>query len=499
MAVPSEIEELTRRLEAAEARADAERARAAAAEKETFFANMRAVSSSSAADTSSRADESRRGAPLPSVDAEGGGGGGGDDFFTECGFPEAEEAAAVAAAWAAFRAQHEQLWAPPAADAPFRENAHMHPSIGWVWRAAAHGRGLRVWGDAPAPDDVPRAHVRPDFALTGVRDAAPSTIGALLLSEVKRPGRLDAAAYQLRAYLRRRVYKLCAEADARGEALDGIVAFGAATDGASVVVARMASGAPAPGASFARAVPCPVRQSQPLRLFGAWDFAASPPPFWADAAPPAGFRALWRLCAAPQLLGGAAALESLRVALRFEHGDGAGDASSMIEALLKFDERLGSGGTSDVYAVCGGGAIASGGPCEGAAAATAAAAAAAAAAAVGGDHVLKVSRVATADVVAEFDAERRVLCALHGDAAAAGRVPVCVAHGVRLREASHSLAGVAEGAAPWPVLLLHPRGQPLVAWVAARVAAAAQRAGGGDAGGGGGGGGAPRLRRRGRA
>ena len=462
------------------------------AAKDLFFANMRSMASSSAADTTSPADEARRGAPPPIVDmgaaGGGGGGGGGDggdgggvDLLTAHDFPDDE--AAVGIAWDSFRARHQVEWQPPAAGARFSENRHIHPSIRLAWLAAmsaAPGR-LRVWHDEqPAPDDVKRAHVRPDFTLTVARDSAPSIIGALLLCEVKRPGDLDAAAYQLRAYLRRRVFKLSSEADARGEALNDIAAFGAATDGAEVVVARVASGAPAPGGSYARAVPCPARQMRPLPLFGAWDFIASPPPFWADAAPPAGFRALWRLCAAPQLLGGGAALESLLAAMQFEPGgDGAGGEATSAELRLTLDERLGSGGTSDVYAVGGATAIR--------ASAGTATAAAAVAAIANGSIVLKAARVATAYVVSEFEMERSVLRALRGVEAAAGRVPVCVARGVRLREASHSLAGAAEDAAPWPVLLLHPRGKPLVGWVDACVNVAVRGAGGGGGNGGNGG------------
>jgi hypothetical protein len=142
---------------------------------------------------------------------------------------------------------------------------------------------LRVWHDKPAPDDVKRAHVRPDFLLTDDRDAAASAVGALLVVEVKLPGDLNAAERQTRAYLRRRVYKLCCEADARGEPFDGVFALGVATDGRYAVFIRVASGGPPAGTPFRELMPhpkpCTVRQTRPLALFGVWDFRSAPAPW----------------------------------------------------------------------------------------------------------------------------------------------------------------------------------------------------------------------------
>ena len=430
---------------AANARADASDARSEAALKdieaalkETFFTRMLAISSSSAPDTPSKTDERRRGAPTPpSLEVP-------DELLAEF-FAEADDAA-VAAAWAAFCARHAAVWRAPPAGPRLKENRDVHPSIAAVLDAVVPA-GLRVWRDKSAPDDVASAHVRPDFTLTGVRDAAPSTIGALLFAEVKLPGALDAAAFQVRAYLRRRVYKLCCEADARGEALDRIFAFGVATDGADVVIARGASGAPALGDSFAGAIPCPVRETARLPLLGDWNFRAQPR-FNAAGEAPSGFRALWRICAAPQRLGDGGALESLRIALRW-----AGGVEE--ERELHLGERLGSGGTSDVY------------ECD---------------SADTEGCVLKVARVATAGVAAEFDAERDALLSMP-EAAAAGLVPHLVASGERLRDESHARVGAAAGAVPWPALLLRPRGVPLAAWLALRVESAAAEAGAGDAAG----------------
>jgi len=436
MSAPS-YEELMRMLEEEKARGDAERtradaadARAEAAAKENFFTAMRSISSSASADTTSRTDTARRGAPEAEFEE------GGDVLRGAA--PDVDEGA-VRAAWAVFLARHAASWRPPPAAAKLKENRHVHPTVGWLLDAVVPRGALRVWHDEPAPDDVKRAHVRPDFTVTLARDAAPSTIGAVLFVEVKKPRDIVNAAYQACAYARRRVFKLCCEADARGEPLDGIFSLCAATDGEFVVLARVASGAPPRGESFSGAVPCPTRQSEPLPLLGGWDFR-SPPAFAAE--PPDGFRALWRLCSSPAALGGGSPLEALRVAL----SSAAGGAP---ESTLTLGERLGCGGTSDVYD-CGGGCVA------------------------------KVSRVATRQVAAEFAAERDALDAL-GDAAAAGLVPACVDFGARVPDGARARAGDAAGASPWPVLVLRPRGVPLAQWVAARVAEAARAAGEGGA------------------
>jgi hypothetical protein len=302
---------------------------------------------------------------------------------------------------------------------------------------------LRLWCNAMAEDDINRAQIRPDFTVTHARDFMPSTIGALLLVEVKLPGNLAAACSQARAYLRRSIYKRCTEADARGEGMDGIVAFALATDGRGLVALKMRSGAPPPGASFEGAVPCPVVESPAMPLLE-WDFC-SEPPAWGALSPPQGFAALHRLCAAPAAMLAAEAIPwRLSVQLEFAHLQGAGGGSGGSTALegggavgahLALGTRLGCGGSSDVY------------ECSAAESEVAAAAARA-------PLAVKVSRFTT-DLVRDcFARERAALLALAG-AAAQGLVPTLVATGTRLG-----------GAAGWPVLLLQPCGQSLPSWVA---------------------------------
>ena len=437
-------EEQRARADAAERLAEEQRARAAAAEKEMFFIAMRAISSSSSSDTSSKVDVARRHAPEPNaaiIDRL-------LDDFPVCDEGGLFDEGALFAAWAAFRARHIAEWQQPRAK--LRENRDVHPSIRWLLDAVVPHGMLRVWHDVAAPDDVRRAHVRPDFTLTVARDAAPSTIGALLFVEVKKPGFIVDAAYQACAFARRRVFKLCCEADARGEPLDGIFAYGAATDGAHVVVSRVASGAPRPGETYRNLDPCPVLQSMQLPLFEAWDFL-TPPLFHTEGAHvPDGFRALWRLCASPHFLGVAAVpLVRLRVSLK------ASLFEDVHNAFLELGERLGCGGTSDVYR-CEGGLEGIGG---------------------GGGQaaVVKVSRVATLQVAAEFNAERDALVKL-AVAAAEGLVPTCVAYGERVSGDARARAGDAKEASPWPVLVLRPLGVALAHWVTQNVEAAALNA-----------------------
>ena len=51
--------------------------------------------------------------------------------------------------------------------------------------------------------------------------------------------------------------------------MDGIFAYGVATDGAHVVISRVKSGAPTVDKSFKFGEPCPTREMKPIPLFGA--------------------------------------------------------------------------------------------------------------------------------------------------------------------------------------------------------------------------------------
>ena len=410
--------------EASRASAEASRASAeasrASSEKTVFYVRMMAISSSSSGDTPSDVDTTRRGAPTPVSVSE-------EAFFA--GFP-AVAMGAVQALWSNCTSLLFAEWKAPTGST-LDENRDVHPVVAAVLRALMP-LGLRLWQNFIAEDDVPCAKIRPDFTVTHKRDAAVSVVGGLLAVEVKLLGELKKAVTQTCAYLRRRVYKICCEREARGESCDDVFALGVATDGLNVVFVRVASGAPAPGGSFLHAVPCPAWCTQPIALFRGWDFVSKPN--FRAAAPPAGFAALARLLLAPEsLFGGGAPLENLRAIIT-------GTLPFETHAVtLAFGDRVGCGGSSDVYELVGG--ISS----------TASAAA---------GCVVKVARSTTAAICQSFEAERGALLSLR-NASATGLVPELICVGSRDPDCA------------WPLLVLRPRGTQLQEWVQAYITRAA--------------------------
>ena len=432
-AVDVDVAELMRRLVLAEAERDAERARAAAeraraaaeraradaAEKATFVAKLDGMAASGS--ESSPSDEARRGAPLPVVASEDAVAGG---------FPAVDEAE-VGRAWERYCAAHAP--ALVAAGVSRGEVNSIQPVVACLSRFAAGAAGeLRVWLGKAARDDSASAEVIPDQVWTHSRDASPSLIGSLVIVEVKKPKAIAAAIAQAAKYLRRRVAALFHEADARGEPGDGIFAVAAASDGHRIALLRMASGAPA-DKNFRDACPCPVLVTEPLPLLSGWDFvdAAWRPP----NAPPRGFSVLARVLRAPaSAFGPAAPLSELSVTL-----GGAAAAET-----LRFGERLGCGGTSDVYEIAGDGRFA--GACA------------------------KLPRFTSALVDAQFRRESEVLAELAQLAGACVPRLVCDAE----RE---SAAAVHRARCRWPLLVISPAGTPLCAFVSELVARGRERGG----------------------
>jgi hypothetical protein len=374
---------------------------------------------------SSPADVSRRGAPVPVVAGE-------DDVVS--GAPPPPEAG-VSAAWALFLAEHAAV--PPPRAGRASEVKTVQPVVASLARHAAGAAGeLRVWLGKPAGDDTAAAAMAPDQVWAHARDAAPSTIGALVIVEVKKPGGLENAIAQAAKYSRRRVAALFHEADARGETGHSVFALAVATDGARVALLRTSSGAPADG-NFAHAQPCPSLVTAPLPLLEGWE--ASGAPFAPPRSAPSGFAALVRVLRAPlAALGTTAPLEALQAII--------GGALTP----LAFSSRLGCGGTSDVYAV------AAADPGERLACACA-----------------KVPRFATAAVEAQFSREAAALVALAGEEG----VPRLLAEGER--------AGAAPAHAArcrWPLLLLAPAGEPLCSFVGRVIARERAAPAGGAAG-----------------
>ena len=417
-------------------RADAERARADAGWKANFISLLDGMAASGS--ESSPGDVERRRAPAPVLATL--------EAVVAGTSPLVQEAAA--AAWLAYRSEH-----APASRRHTSEVRGVQPIVARLARCAAGAAcELRQWLGKTADDDTAPAAAAPDQLWSHARDAAPSMLGALLIVEVKKPRNLASAVAQAAKYLRRRIAALFHEADARGESAHDIFALAAATDGDSIALLRMSSGAPADGAFGARSLPCPVLVTAALPLLAGWDRydAAWVPP---SEAPP-GFLALVRVLQAPATtLGLGQPLEALNATL-----DGAA-------VSLAFAERLGCGGTSDVYALRAAAGDSFAGAC------------------------VKVPRCATGAIVEQFRREAaalRLLAPLEG-----ASVPRLICEGKR------------EGAAPahraqcsWPLLVLAPVGEPLCGYVgrivaresaAAEAAAAASGGGGGDGGGGSGG------------
>jgi hypothetical protein len=394
---------------------NAERARADAAEKATFVARLASISASGSY-SPPLADFARRGGLEDEVVGVG---------AILAGVPELDDAD-VRAAWESFVAAHAA--APPAPSGGSVEINVVQPVVMAVARHAAGAAGaLRVWRGKTAADDTIAAAMAPDQVWTHARDAAPTTIGALIIVEVKLPGAMDAAIKQAACYARRRVAALFHEADSRGEPGHDVFALAVATDGASLAVLRTSSGAPA-DAAFSNARPCPTSVTELLPLIEGWSADdATRVPTALPRDPPRGFAVLARLLRAPPAaLGGGAPLAALAATL-----DGAA-------VMLRFASRLGSGGTSDVYAVDAAPGERFAGAC------------------------VKVPRFTTSTVVAQFDAERRALA----DLARAEGVPRVAAAGERegATAAAHRLRCV------WPLLVLTPTGEPLCVYVSRLMA-----------------------------
>jgi len=434
----SDVSDLLRRLELAEARADAERAladaeraradaeraRADAAEKKAFVAKLDGIAASGS--ESSPADVERRGAPAPVIADEG---------AVALGMPALEEAEARAS-WARYVAAHAPAPAAPGAPRAVAEVRAVQPVVERLslCAAGAEAEQLRIWLGREASDDNAAAAAIPDQVWTHARDAAPSIIGALVIVEVKKPGHLNSAIAQAAKYLRRRVAALFHEADARGESGHGIFSVAAATDGHYLALLRMASGAPENG-DFRDACPCPVLVTKPLALLPGFSFAAedaqAPP-----RDPPPGFLALARVLRAPlAALGSAQPLSELHVTL----ADGAA-------ATLRFGARLGSGGTSDVYALLAEAGSRFAGACA------------------------KVPRFATAAVDAQFRRESAMLNELAPLEGAC--VPRLVCDAQREGAAAAHL-----GRCRWPLLVIAPAGVPLCTFVASLVKTERERGG----------------------
>jgi hypothetical protein len=411
---------------AAEARADAEAKARVAAEERVFVTDMRAIAATSS-DATTGAD-TRRNMQDPIESNE----------MVFSSLPAVADDR-VAEAWQSFCDASKRAAdvggaiegaAPAAAVAgkKLHEVRHVHPVIERLLKAClTSGDNLRLFHDEVVHDDMTVAKAQPDFSVTHARDATASLLGAVFMVEVKLPGALGVATRQALGYGRRRVFKLFTEARNRGEAGNDVHVYVAGTDGRHVKLARIDSGAPLPGGSWAAARPCPTVVTAPLELLLGWAAIMPPKP---PQSPPAAIPALLRVLAAAS--GGLVYSESPLESLQVSWASGAGTEPTRVP----LGNRIARGGTSDVYAVAG------------------------------DEHsVVKVGRFVSAGINDMYDAEEAALGALAGsDARAHGLVPTLQQHGSRLLHLSPC-----EKSLPWRVLMLSPAGTPLEAWLDARM------------------------------
>ena len=253
-------------------RAEGESKIAAVREEARFLSSLVGMSSSGSQSSPLSPDVARRGAPAP-VEAE--------EDAVAVGMPVLDDVE-VRAAWGEYIRGH-----APAHVAEGKARGEVNSVQPVILRvamcaagadAAGAGAGagaagggvvgdLRVWVGKVAADDCKLVEAIPDQMWTHARDSVPSMIGALVLVEVKKPGAdsIGTAVSQATNYQRRHVAALYHEAHARGTTGHDIVSFAVATDGASLVLLRMVSGAPADG-DVTGAVPCRVLATAPLPL-----------------------------------------------------------------------------------------------------------------------------------------------------------------------------------------------------------------------------------------
>jgi len=487
------VVQLEQELAATQARAAADRlafeGERRVLEKSLFIERMQAISSSSSNESGSGTDVHRRGASSPETVPL--------DALLE-GY--AEGTLRALPAWkAAIAAQTYLPMQPERLD----ENRDLHPLVQPFFVAAVSAtKSLKLWSNVVTADDIDKAEVKPDFTVTHIREALPSLLSACLLVEVKHPRKMSHAIEQTCSYLRRQVYKAFREANDRGEegSLSEIHAWGVATDGCSIRLLRLSSGAPKVGGSYAGASPCPVQMTPVLGFLDwGWEQSRQGPPSGHPMS--LGFAALVRLLSAMEdtSLPWKQPLISLSTVVRDFHGEDllveAPAAAAVCAALLgNFAKgvhgppallhltrhlRLGCGGSSDAYECSAGGQAVGGeegeeGEGEGGA--------------DGGAEgrprfVLKVPRACTKDVLECFERECTALRALK-HAGARGLVPVLLGRGARALADSAYVPELEGGQSDWPVLLLHPVGRSLEAWMGEAVANEKR---GGDGGGGGGG------------
>ena len=398
-----------------------------------FFNKFVGMGSADAAETKAGTDTSRRGAPqLKELH--------GKDKLLGLGLPPLDSNGRrfVASSWESFKInQQAAVEAPLAAGVKgeFKERYEdklVHPTMKRVMEAAVQAvhsiqpaAAVRLWHKTLCADPIPNAEIIPDFSCTHAREGSLSLHASFFRLELKLRCDMKGAVDQAYAYGRRRNLHMFEDEVARGTPAHAanMATLAAGSDGLKIAFLRVNTGVPATG-TFEGATPCsPTLTSGPLPLLSAWEDGVAP---IVPADAPSGFKALVRalLAAAAPPFAVTAPLEELRV--------------SWTDEPLKLGNRMGCGGSADVYAT-------------------------------DDNAVVKVARAATKHRVNSFRVEAEALTALSSASASAGMLwPKLVCEGTRvsvdLRPDMKSLA--------CPVLKLRPLAQTLQAWVNARLVAA---------------------------
>lgn len=328
-------------------------------------------------------------------------------------FPDVAEAVTVPP-WNQFLSWLKD-WVIP--DGGVTERTHVHVVLAALLAAAVAGH-LQLWHEGKHEQDIPWRNIIPDFSFTDVRDACLSTIGCLFSLEAKKLRDIVSAHAQSLNYGLRTIFQRFLEAGMRGADPSKIWTIVAGSDLLEITFSLIRSGAPKPEDSYVGAEPCPIETAKLPLLGPDFEFSASSIASFVVSrwdSPTPGFRSLMRV------LRGGDALRTSQEHMLLSHLS-VQEAEGSI-TCYRLTERVGSGGTSDVYLVQG-----------------------------GSECCAKIPRHTSTHVIEMFDNEVEVLkdlASLH-----CGSIP-------RARLLVRAGEGRFAEAARWPVLLVSPVGMPL--------------------------------------
>jgi hypothetical protein len=237
----------------------------------------------------------------------------------------------------------------------------IHPAVRGVVNAilGSAQSSIKCHGDCIAPDDIPVDQIKVDLLFTRTQDAMASLRAAVFFLEEKLVGHLNEGIVQCVAYLRRQMRVLIKEWSLRGansqellvpesmSVLSKLFSVGAGTDGATIRFVCVTSGVPQTCTDLGNVDHVMPEVSTDLLEFLPIDGTYNGGPIDLPEVPTPGFKALFQvLSLGPDVLSSVS--PPLTSVTCCSVGDAAG--ASMRFTLV---ERLGSGGTSDVYSGSG--------------------------------------------------------------------------------------------------------------------------------------------------